>query len=84
VIPGPEAKLPEPEFIPTDYIPESNAPMVVPNLGSHWVDPTSSEWSGGDFTETFIYGYYQGEMYFVEPMITLAYFQSNPDMTKTI
>jgi hypothetical protein len=84
VIPGPDPVMPDPQFVAPDYIPDSNPPMAVPNMGSHWIDSTSSEWNGGDFTRTFIYGYYQGEMFFVEPMITLAYFQTHPSSTEII
>jgi hypothetical protein len=53
-------------------------------MGTHWIDSLSSEWQGETFTETFIYGFYHGDMYFVEPMITVNYFQTNPNVTMKI
>ena len=84
VVQGPDLVLPQPRFVPTDYVPDSNPPMAIPNMGAHWVDSTSAEWNGEKFTETFIYGYYQGEMYFVEPMITLEYLEASPSFVEDI
>ena len=42
-------------------------------MGWHWIDPLSPEFTGQPFSKTYIYGYYGGELSFVEPMITLAY-----------
>jgi len=72
------------ENIPQDYRSLENPPFSVPNMGVHWIDSLSSEWQGETFTETFIYGFYHGDMYFVEPMITVIYFQINPNVTLKI
>ena len=66
------------QFIPPDYVPVNNPPFAVPKMGTHWIDTLSAEWQGGIFTRTFIYGYYRGNMYFVEPMITVAHLQTHP------
>jgi hypothetical protein len=50
-------------------------------MGVHWIDMTSPEFTGSTFTTTYIYGFYKGNMLFGEPMITLAYLQSEPDVT---
>ena len=72
------------ENIPQDYRSLEDPPFSVPNMGTHWIDSLSSEWQGETFTETFIYGFYHGDMYFVEPMITVNYFQTNPNVTMKI
>lgn len=50
-----------------------------PGMGGHWIDPVSHEFHGQSFTSTFIYGTYDGEVIFYEPMITMAYLQTKPD-----
>lgn len=66
---------PAPELIAANYVP---TPAGVPMMGWHWVDITSPEFNGSLFTSTFIYGYYAGKIIFLEPMITLAFLQSQP------
>jgi len=65
-------------FVPPNYvaIPPGN-PEVVPQMGSHWIDLLSNEWVNpgpGAFTKTFIWGSYNGNFVFWEPMITKFYF----------
>lgn len=72
------AKQPAPEFIPAGYVP---TPGGVPRMGAHWVNPASAEFQGQAFTRTFIYGFYDGSMAFLEPMVTRAFLQSRPDVT---
>jgi hypothetical protein len=78
IVPGPDMTPVAPEFIPKDYI---SGVVAIPNMGVHWVDPLSPEFQGHTFTETFIYGFYKGEMLFVEPMATVAFFNTHPDVT---
>ena len=62
------AAMPEARFIPAGYVP---TPGGVPRMGAHWIDtadPTYAE--GGAFSEVLIYGFYDGRMGFVEPMLT--------------
>lgn len=70
--------------IPAGYLPPVyvSIPGGVPQMGSHWFDPTSPEWHGGGFTSTFIYGTYNGHVIFDEPMITLATLQSGNTIKK--
>jgi hypothetical protein len=49
------------------YVP---TPEGVPMMGWHWLDSRSPELNGERFTSTFIYGYYNAKMIFLEPMIT--------------
>ncbi len=62
----------------------SGDPFAVPNMGTHWADRNSHEFHGQTFTNTLIYGFYDGEMIFVEPMMTKAFLESLPDESKTI
>jgi hypothetical protein len=64
------------EFEPVNYVGD---PFAIPRMGTHWVDRTSPEHHGGTFTRTFIYGYYDGKLAFIEPMMTVAFLQSNPN-----
>jgi hypothetical protein len=74
-------KQPSSEFIPQDYM---SAPMTgEAKMGCHWFDPNSSEFHHG-FTKTMIYGFYDGNMVFVEPMITLAYLKSKPNSSEPV
>ncbi|WP_187316353.1 hypothetical protein [Hymenobacter sp. BT190] len=60
-----------PRYVAPAYI---QTPGLVPNMGAHWVDVLSDEFQpGGVFTKTFIYGSYNGNLTFMEPMFTEAY-----------
>ncbi|MFV0591833.1 MAG: DUF5602 domain-containing protein [Draconibacterium sp.] len=63
------------------YIPPLHMELkgLVPGMGAHWVDVTSPELSGATFTKTFIWGSYNQEFVFWEPMITREYLLSMPD-----
>lgn len=63
-------KTPTPDSLPANYVP---TPEGVPKMGWHWVDGTSPEFHGQPFTATFVYGYYDAEVIFVEPMVALSY-----------
>ncbi len=69
---------PDPMYIPLNYM---QLPGLVPQMGAHWVDSTSSELPPvfETFTKTFILGSYQSEYIFWEPMITREYLLSQPD-----
>ena len=56
----------------------------IPKMGAHAVDTSSSEFHGKTFTHTYIYGYYDGEMAFLEPMVTRDYLMSEPNETADI
>lgn len=68
-----EIVLPEMQYWPANYFPTME---VVPNMGMHWLSEFAPELGGADFTHTFIYGSYDGEFIFYEPMITLDYLQN--------
>jgi len=61
---------PLPQYIPPYYL---HTPGGVPQMGAHWVDLLAPEFNGGEFSRTFIWGSYDGEFIFWEPMITMEY-----------
>lgn len=66
-------------FVAPGYVPDL---VVVPQMGWHYLDSLAPEFSNpADFTQTFIYGYNDGKMTFVEPMITLATLQAGGSHT---
>lgn len=72
-------KLPKPEFLPAGYIlpPQTEHRR----MGVHWVDPTSHEFHGHDFTATLLWGSYDGEVNFIEPMMTRTWLETRPDVS---
>lgn len=75
-------KAPAPAFMPEGYVlPEGTE---VPRMGAHAIDPAGPEFNRQPFTKTFIYGFYDGSMVFLEPMVTQAFLESKPDVTEAI
>jgi hypothetical protein len=75
------------KFPAADYIPAGHIAPVpgVPKMGMHWLDPASGELSGGKtFTQTFIYGSYDGKVTFMEPMITKAFLDTTVSFKRNI
>ena len=67
------------------YIPQNHVPgPAVPQMGKHWIDVTSPELKGQPFTETFIYGSYNGKINFYEPMITLDFLKKTSAYERSI
>lgn len=68
--------LPAEAYLPIHYV---NGPSV-PKMGKHWIDITSPEFPpkphNSSFTQTFIYGSYNGQVTFYEPMMSKAWLQS--------
>jgi hypothetical protein len=74
-----------PEYMPEDYIPVPGlGTYAFPRMGVHYVDTEAPELNGQPFTKTLIYGFVDGDMIFVEPMVTVAYFESHPTDTLPI
>ena len=65
--------------VPDQYVPQDYASQVesVPMMGVHWADTLATEYHGQPFDHTFIYGFHQGKMIFVEPMVTQAFLQGS-------
>lgn len=60
------ALVPGADYFPAAYFPAG----LVPQMGVHWIDPTSPEFGGATFTQTFIWGSFDNKVTFLEPMIT--------------
>lgn len=62
--------------VPAQYLPGGHISVgaVVPRMGNHLLDSQSPELKDSlPFTRTFIYGAYEGELIFWEPMMTLEF-----------
>lgn len=70
------------EFVAEGYV--TPALAAEPRMGVHWVDTTGPEFSGEAWTKSFLYGSYDGEMVFLEPMITKAFLDTKPNTTDAI
>jgi hypothetical protein len=75
-------RQPPAEYVPAGYIyaPDSE----IPRMGGHWVDPQSNEFRGQPFTRSFLYGNYDGQIIFWEPMITKAFLETRTNVTEII
>jgi hypothetical protein len=68
--------------VPALYLPGGHIDVgaVVPRMGNHLLDSQSPELKDSlPFTRTFIYGAYEGELIFWEPMITLDMLRKTRD-----
>lgn len=73
--------LPAKDYLPVGF---AKNPAGVPGMGAHWSDLSSPEFKGGAFTETFVYGSYDGHVTFWEQMVTLSYMKSSPKLDREI
>ena len=65
------------QYLPSGYI---DVGAVVPRMGNHLLDSRSPELKDSlPFGSTFIYGAYNGELIFWEPMITLEFLRRTRD-----
>ncbi len=73
----PAAKVSDNDLVPKDYqvVPDTAVNM----MGVHAIDTKAPEFNGKPFTATFIYGYDNGKLIFLEPMVTLAFLQTKPN-----
>lgn len=59
------------------YIPENHlSGPGVPMMGKHFIDLTTPELNGQPFTQTFLYGSYNGALVFLEPMISMNFLKT--------
>lgn len=63
-------------YVAPDHI---NVGAVVPGMGNHLIDVTGPEFGGTKFDRTFIYGAFDGEITFYEPMVTREYLLGKPN-----
>lgn len=74
------ANNPDSTMIPAPYFPTG----PVPQMGVHWVDPTSPEFNGQPFSSTFIFGAYDGNVIFYEPMVAVDFIKTKPHKHFTV
>lgn len=72
---------PAAEYLPLNYI---GIPEGVPQMGKHWVDITDPNNAPGGFNQSFLYGSYDGDVTFYEPMITEEFLLANPTFQRPI
>ncbi|MDX1435812.1 MAG: DUF5602 domain-containing protein [Anaerolineales bacterium] len=73
----------EPQHLPQDYF--RTVAFSFGAQGVYWQDAGAPEWNGQRYTEaTLIYGSYEGQMIFIEPMITKKYLETKPNVTHEI
>lgn len=70
---------PPPLYLPRGYAPAP--PISTPEMGVHWSNSAADELHDIRFTQTLLYGTWDGRVVFVEPMITREFLMSKPDMT---
>ncbi|HEX8708191.1 MAG TPA: DUF5602 domain-containing protein [Pyrinomonadaceae bacterium] len=68
------------EYLPAGYIMPPGT--VVPRMGAHLIDAQSGELHGSAFTRTFLYGSYDGNLIFAEPMITKSFLETKTNVTE--
>ncbi len=73
---------PDAKYLPQDYILPPGTEF--PKMGVHWIDPSSPEFNKQPFTKTFIYGSYDGQVAFLEPMATMSYLATKPHIAETV
>lgn len=56
----------------------------VPRMGAHAINPAADEFNKKPFTKTFVYGFYDGRMIFLEPMIAKAFLETRPNVSEPI
>lgn len=71
-------RAPAAEFVPPNYVTDGTA---IPRMGSHWNDRNAPEHHGVTFTRTLIYGFFDGSMIFIEPMVTKEFLETHADVT---
>jgi hypothetical protein len=82
--------LPPAEYVPQGYLDVATilgAPaeaVAMPQMGLHWVDPMTPELHGAPFTHSFFFGSWAGRLIFGEPMVSLAFLATKPDVTAPI
>jgi hypothetical protein len=71
----------DPMYVPPMYL---LTDPVIPQMGSHWVDllaPELDPTSGKKFEHVYIIGSHEGEFIFWEPMVTIEYLLTKPNVT---
>lgn len=72
------ARQPVTDALPPGYTLD---PSAIPRMGVHSAASNAPELQGAPFASTFVYGFYDGGMIFLEPMMTRAFLLARPDTT---
>lgn len=72
------ANRPSPDFMPPNFMPPPELDPI-PAMGEHWLDVTDPVFAGQPFEAVLIYGAWDGEVIFVEPMVTRDLLLSHRD-----
>ena len=72
------ARQPAADALPPGYALD---PAAIPRMGVHSGASSAPEQQGAPFATTFVYGFYDGSMIFLEPMMTRAFLLARPDTT---
>ena len=76
---GDPAQQPPADQMPPGYVlPPGTA---VSGMGVHAINPAAPEFQKQPFTATFIYGYYNKRLTFLEPMASLEFLKSKPSFS---
>jgi hypothetical protein len=82
---GPTEARPDARFMPEGYVPVPGLGLFAfPEMGVHWMSEDAAELHGHTFGQTLIYGSTGEKTIFVEPMFTMAYLETKPDLTAPV
>jgi hypothetical protein len=79
--------FPSASYLPANYFVPGGPGVggaAEPKMGTHWVDANSPELNGGEFTQTFVYGSYDGKVIFYEPMLAYSFLQGTTTFNRDI
>lgn len=65
--------LPDQKYRHPDYV---DMDAIEPGMGQHLIDSTTPELNDGPFTSTFIYGSWNGDITFLEPMVNVSQYEA--------
>ncbi len=74
----------EPKFLPRGYTLSARGSQALPGHGVIWIDGEGPEQRNEPLSQTVHYGFYRGELQFIEPLISLEQLAAGDDVTKRI
>jgi len=77
------ANRPSADLMPPNFVPPPELDPI-PAMGEHWLDVTDPVFAGHPFEAVLIYGAWDGEVTFVEPMVTRDLLLSRRDFGGTL
>jgi hypothetical protein len=82
---GEVEEAPDPRFLPEGYIPVPGLGLFAfPEMGVHWMHEEAAELHGHTFDQTLIYGSIGDRTIFVEPMFTMDFLATKPDLSAPV